>query len=173
MSIVLDATCGYGIMWGEKRPNNYVGIDIRPEVIPTIIGDAKKLPIRDRIARVVYLDPPHHIPAKGFWGNKKYGEGLSIAQRRKLFVEVNKEFARTLDSDGLVIAKITNMPKNRGYSCQHMDEVLERELTNFKLIKKSTRPSKSYLKNEATLNWMVFSKSAFMTESDSARKVRK
>lgn len=156
MSVTLDSTCGYRIMWRDHLPENYVGIDIRSEVKPTILADTKKLPIKDGAVDFIYFDPPHHIPAKGFWGNKKYGRGLTVGQKIKLFVEINKEFARTLNENGFIVAKITNMPSNKGFSHHHMDERLERELTNFKLISKATHSSRSNFPNKALVNWMVF-----------------
>lgn len=155
MSILLDSTCGYRLKWKKGIPDNYVGVDIRSEVNPDIVADTKKLPIKNGVIRFIHFDPPHHKPAKGFWGNRSYGEGLTPAQRLKLFVEVNKEFHRVINKDGLVIAKITNMPKNPGYSSKNMDKTLERELTNFKLITKSSRPSRGF-SSSATLNWMCF-----------------
>jgi hypothetical protein len=142
-------------MWKNHFPQNYIGIDIRPEVKPTILADTKKLPIKEKIIDFIYFDPPHHIPAKGFWGNKEYGVGLTAGEKYKLFIETNKEFFRVIKKIGLVIAKLTNMPKNRGFINQRMDEALEKEWNNFRLIKKCKRPSRGTSSN-ATLVWAVF-----------------
>jgi len=153
--IILDSTCGYRIMWRKNIPDNYVGIDIRPEVKPTILADTKALPIKEKSIDFIYFDPPHHIPAKGFWGNKKYGVGLTTSQKYKLFVETNKEFFRVIKKGGYIITKLCNMPKNRGFINQHMDEALEKEWSNFKLIKKCERPSRG-TSSKATLIWSIF-----------------
>lgn len=142
-------------MWKAQLPRGYIGIDIRPEVHPDIIGDAKRLPIRKRSTCYIYFDPPHHQPAKGFWGNDRYGEGLTTAQRLKLFVEANKEFINALREEGLVITKVTDMPKNRGFSNQQMGECLKREFTNFEPIKECSRPSRGF-SSEATVHWIIF-----------------
>jgi SAM-dependent methyltransferase len=139
--LILDSTCGFRKMWRGRRPSNVVFMDIRKECRPDVVGDLKNMPFKDEAFDVIYFDPPHHIPAKGFMYNYAFGEGLTPTQRVRLFYEANKEFSRVLKRNGLLFCKTTNMPKNPGFSSKYMHLCLEEMLTNFQLYARSMRPS--------------------------------
>ena len=134
-------------MWHGQNPPNVIFIDIRKECQPHILGNVKNLPFKEQSFDVVFFDPPHHIPAKGFMYNEVYGEGLSPNQREALFLSVNNEFSRLLKPNGLLFCKTTNMPTNPGFSSKHMEYSLEVALTNFNLYSRIAFPSRGRSKN--------------------------
>lgn len=157
MSLILDSTCGYRKMWQGKDIDNTIFIDIRSEVKPIIVCDLTQSPFKDNTFDIIYFDPPHHVPAKNFWGNHLYGEGLSPSDRVSLFLKANKEFSRILREDGHLICKTTRMPKNKGFNSKFMDLSLEQCLSNFKLENKVELQSRGYSKN-AKVHWSKFRK---------------
>jgi len=150
-------------MWRGQKPINVLLMDIRKKCEPDIMGDVRKLPFQDSCFDVVYFDPPHHIPAKGFIYNEAFGEGLTPTQRTRLFYEANKEFSRVLKPNGLLFCKTTNMPKNPGFSSKHMDLALKSTLTNFILYSKISYSSRGRSKN-STVCWSNYQKRRHLNE---------
>ena len=153
----LDSTAGFRKMWNKRKPTNVVFMDIRKECKPDVVGDIHNLPFQANCFDVIFFDPPHHIPAKGFMYNKDFGEGLTPTQRTRLFHFANEEFNRVLKANGLLFCKTTNMPKNPGFSSKQMDLALEKSLTYFELYNKHCRPSKGRSKN-AMVCWANYLK---------------
>jgi len=59
--IILDACCGKRMMWFNKNHPLVIYHDQRAEVLPTRVGDFRKLDFADKSFKLVVIDPPHDI----------------------------------------------------------------------------------------------------------------
>jgi tRNA G10 N-methylase Trm11 len=151
--MILDATCSYSRRW----PNHATfRIDIRPEVHPDFVMDAKELKFPDAFFDEIYCDPPHMIRAnlnvesikksrrlKGYkWGNHdmfdRYGLWNSRADWLGFLRATNWEFHRCLKLTGLLHYKLCVGRKDN----VTLAELLE-EMTSFTIIDTKVRPSKT------------------------------
>ena len=57
--LILDATCGFRMMWFDKHNPNCLYIDQRSECEPDEVQDFRHLPYPDNSFRLVVFDPPH------------------------------------------------------------------------------------------------------------------
>ena len=58
---ILDATCGFRMMWVNKHDPNTLYLDNRAEVEPDQLGDFRHLDYADETFRLIVFDPPHLI----------------------------------------------------------------------------------------------------------------
>jgi hypothetical protein len=56
---ILDISAGKRAVWCDKRHRDTVYVDVRPEVKPDIVADARALPLADGGFDLVVFDPPH------------------------------------------------------------------------------------------------------------------
>ena len=114
---VLDVCCNKGKMWRSKKPENYIGVDLEVMFRPTIVADAKHLPLRTGCIDMITCDPPFWIRKSPVNSHKKCSfirmfreEKYSIWKSRfqwlKFLLGVNDEFARVLKDTGELIFKV-------------------------------------------------------------------
>ena len=101
---ILDATSSRRIMWENKHDLDTVYMDIRPEVVPDVIGDVRSVPFDDNIFDLVVFDPPH----------KSLGVNSTMADRYGIFTDGEiraaiaggfAEIGRILRENGLCLFK--------------------------------------------------------------------
>jgi len=85
--IILDVCCGGKFFWFDKKNPNVLFVDNRKrekgflkerknfEINPDLIADFRKLPLKDKLFKLVIWDPPHCIRKNQELGiiTKKYG----------------------------------------------------------------------------------------------------
>ena len=146
--MILDATCSYGKIWPRYAT---VRIDIRPEVHPDLVMDAKALQFPNHYFDEIYCDPPHmfrktdisleaiiahrrrsgRLSANSF---KRYGFWHSRAEWLDFLDKTNIEFARCLKPNGTLHYKILD-GATKVYEVEvHMDkfEIVKRIITKTK-----------------------------------------
>jgi len=123
--MILDSTCGTRIMWRVKELPQVVYLDVRPEVKPTIVGDAGCAPFRDEVFDIIYFDPPYGGWRWSTWTYKKfgmqalsrywYGPDMSDREIITFILRCNREFKRLLKPGGLIFFKWcdTSMPLSK------------------------------------------------------------
>lgn len=107
----LDATCGLRAMWKGKDVSNLVFLDLKSEVKPTIVGDAKNLPFRESVFFKIHCDPPHLIRNDLKHWSKiwlRYGNFKNRNEWLRFLISINREFKRVLVSAGRLWFKVTN-----------------------------------------------------------------
>ena len=70
---ILDLSAGRRAVWFDKNHPDATFIDIRPEVHPTIVADARKLPNFMAGYSLVVFDPPHVNGGKNGNISRDYG----------------------------------------------------------------------------------------------------
>ena len=125
--LILDACVGAAKMynnWHKSLGDNFISIDIRKGdftleqkegvsrvgkesciVKPTILANMKTLPFKDKIFDVIICDPPHLDISKNSFTYVLYGS-WSKGERTSTIYQANKEFARVLKNNGMLILKI-------------------------------------------------------------------
>jgi len=97
-------TASYRSMWLDKEAENTVFLDIRREVRPTVLADAKHLPLRAESFGLVVFDPPYrYFPTAS--GLAKIFGSFRMADVVKLITEGTREAHRVLQPDGLMCFK--------------------------------------------------------------------
>ena len=152
--LVLDATCSDKKIW--PRFAN-IRMDVRKEVKPDIVADARYLPFRTRVLSRIYCDPPHFIrrrlwehqskgkffasvnrgiyPHEHFVNSmKRYGCWKSVKEWNDFVEHTNDEFARCLKEDGVLEYKIADgrhrdMTQRKDLDVMNNFEVLESTIT--------------------------------------------
>ena len=137
----LDACCGYKHMWKDKDISNIIFIDVKREVKPTIIADAKHLPFRDKIFNKIYCDPPHMIRNDKEFCKvgkihydyfEKYGNWKNRQEWIIFIAKTNIEFKRVLKDNGILWYKIIDGKDSRIIKLGDLNY-----MDNFKIINKS------------------------------------
>ena len=163
--MILDATCSYGRRWPRHAT---IRIDIRPEVHPDIVMDARNLKFPIGYFDQIYCDPPHLIRGSPInWQSikasrarhQKYGwhdmfQRYGLWTSRKEWVafvsDTNKEFHRCLKENGRLYYKITD---RRAADSVHLEELLEGMSYFVVLEDKTTHDPR--LKNESLVHWLT------------------
>ena len=68
--MILDATAGNRLIWENKNSSNIIYLDFnkRLQVTPSIFGDNRHLPFKDKVFDTVFFDPPYASGYKThFW----------------------------------------------------------------------------------------------------------
>lgn len=101
---IIDLSAGNRAVWFDRSHRDAVYVDIRPEVKPDIVADARALPaeIGDGYDLVVF-DPPHKNTVGGNCG-KNYGE-WNAEQITEILIGTAKEAHRIAKPDGLMAFK--------------------------------------------------------------------
>lgn len=111
--MILDATCSFAWVW----PNAYAAIrgDVRREVNPDIVLDAKHLPFREGCFDKVYLDPPHTFGSSIYVHDKmeRYGHFKNRREWHEFAEAAQPEAIRVCKPNGLIFWKITETADSR------------------------------------------------------------
>jgi hypothetical protein len=102
---ILDLSAGNRAVWFDKNHRDAVYVDVRPEVSPTVIADARSLPAEVGTEYdLIVFDPPHKN--NGATGNmtKNYGHHTHDEIRR-IVGEVAREAHRVSRPDALMAFK--------------------------------------------------------------------
>lgn len=166
--IILDATCSFKRIWPKHAT---IRIDIRPEVKPDIVMDAKNLKFDDNYFDEIYCDPPHFIrngppsprikQVRRLSGRRtpdtftRYGWWNGKEEWFEFCEKTNKEFYRCLKKTGLLYYKISEAG-----GCAKPSDLIKR-MTNFDLIEDKTNPSKSNLPSKGITHWLTFKPKEF------------
>ena len=125
---ILDATVNGRRFW-RGSPRRIVGLDINPSYHPDIVGDNRRLPLRDACVDVVVYDPPH-IPNQGKDRSKDFNVrfGLILKSSAKngynlshLYLPFVREAHRILTPDGMLFCKIADYVHNHRLQWAHVD----------------------------------------------------
>ena len=134
----LDACCGYKRMWKGKDISNIVFVDIKKEVKPTLVADAKHLPFRDGIFNKIYCDPPHmlqHHAGPNSKIHKKFYEVFGWFNNRGEWISfigrTNIEFKRVLKANGVLWYKLID---GKDFRIVHLADL--NYMDNFVIIEK-------------------------------------
>jgi hypothetical protein len=102
---ILDLSAGNRAVWFDKDHRDATYIDVRPEVAPTIVADARALPAEVGIDfDLIVLDPPHKN--NGASGNMTVNYGHWTAEQIKdIVIGSAKEAHRVARPDGLMALK--------------------------------------------------------------------
>ena len=76
--MILDATCSTLRLWPKKAT---IRIDIRPEVKPDMVMDARELQFPDHTFDEIYCDPPHVIDKRGLFRKPKFSRSFASRNR--------------------------------------------------------------------------------------------
>ncbi len=98
--------------WGDERvylcsgpvgDNQAIRVDVRPEVNPTHIEDARNTSLENESADFVLIDPPYTKDlADKYYGTKKDYHGINV---------FTKEAARIVKPGGLILTLTYEIPK--------------------------------------------------------------
>lgn len=103
---ILDLSAGNRAVWFDKSHRDALYVDVRPEVGPDIVADARSLP--EEIGTgydLVLFDPPHkNSAASGNMSKRNYGH-WTHDQIREIIVGSAKEAHRVSKPDGLMAFK--------------------------------------------------------------------
>lgn len=101
---ILDISAGNRAIWFNKNHPDAIYVDVRPEVGPSIVADARALPVEiGEGYDLIVFDPPH----KNNTGQnmaKNYG-AWTHAQIREIIAGSAKEAHRVTRDDGLMALK--------------------------------------------------------------------
>jgi len=107
----LDVTCSVRQMWRDRENENFIYLDVEPKVKPMVVGDLRRLPIRDKCISTVWFDPPfilgkgHPVPFFQDLEHTWYGLDVDSKYLWSLFVKGSQEFRRVLREGGLLFLK--------------------------------------------------------------------
>jgi len=109
---ILDACCGYRMMWFDKKHPNTIFLDERDSVNPDMVGDFRDLKFNDNSFKLVVWDVPHIVQKE--IGKGKVTDAYGVLNPdtwendlRKGF----KEIMRVLDNYGILIFKWSDCNK--------------------------------------------------------------
>lgn len=126
--LILDATINGARFWrGSSRV--VIGLDIDPHHAPTICGNNRAMPFRDRVFDVVVYDPPH-IPNQGRDRQKDFNTRFGLGARSAkehgysfahTYPDFMAEAWRVLIDGGVLLCKIADYVHNHRYQWAHVD----------------------------------------------------
>jgi hypothetical protein len=127
---ILDATYNTGRFWKGSR-RRIVSMDINPRYQPMIVGDNREMADvpSDHFGAIVY-DPPHVGPQGRDKSRKKFdvdfGATAECGKMQNwnlsyLYPPFLRQAKRVLKTDGLLLAKITDMVNNHRSKWAHCD----------------------------------------------------
>lgn len=137
---ILDATYNAGRFWRDST-REVVSMDIDPQHKPQIVADNRLMPgVRSNRFGVVIYDPPHVGPQGRDKSVKRFDmdfgatmacgkdQGWSLSY---LYPPFLKQAQRVLKSEGLLLAKITDMVNNHKSKWAHVDFIRMAEEAGF------------------------------------------
>ncbi len=126
--LILDATVNAGRFW-ENSTARVVGLDIEPRHRPAIVGDNRRMPLRDSCVDVVVYDPPH-IPNQGTDQSKDFNSRFGLVLKSSarngynfshLFPPFVAEAYRVLKPEGILLAKIADYVHGHRFQWAHVE----------------------------------------------------
>ena len=109
---ILDACCGFRMMWFDKEHKNTLFLDNRKEVNPNLIGDFRKLEFPDKSFKLVVWDVPHIVQREIGKGQVVYFYGVLNPDSWKADLKKGfEECMRVLDDYGVLIFKWSDCDK--------------------------------------------------------------
>jgi SAM-dependent methyltransferase len=136
--LILDATMNRGRFW-EGTAYKVIGMDIDPTHRPTVVGDNRRMPFRDRCFDVVVYDPPH-IPNQGRDRSKdfnsRFGLGLKSPATNgynfsHLYPPFVQEAYRVLKPEGILLCKIADYIHGHRFQWAHVAFIQAAEVAGF------------------------------------------
>jgi len=173
---ILDATVNGGRFWRDsKRP--VIGMDIDFHHKPAIVGDNTMMPFPDSSFDVVVYDPPH-IPNQGKDKLKDFNTRFGLVLRSSkenrytfshTFPPFLLEAYRVLQTEGILLAKITDYVHHHRYQWAHIELVNAASIVGFQpcdcIVKIRKGPiidpkwKKAHHSRRHHCYWLVFRKS--------------
>lgn len=102
---ILDLSAGRRAVWFDKNHRDAVYVDIRSEVKPTIVADARSLPAEIGVGfDLIVFDPPHKNNAASGKMSHNYGH-WTAEQIRDIVTGSAREAHRVATVDGLMAFK--------------------------------------------------------------------
>lgn len=102
---IIDLSAGNRAVWFDKNHRDAVYVDIRPEVAPTFVADARELPAEvGTDYDLVVFDPPHKNNAASGKMAHNYGH-WTAAEITNILTGTAKEAHRITKPDGLMALK--------------------------------------------------------------------
>ena len=102
---ILDLSAGNRAVWFDKNHRDTIYVDVRPEVDPTIVADARSLPAEvGTDFDLIVFDPPHKNSSATGKMTKNYG-WWTHEQIRDIIAGTAKEAHRVARADGLMAFK--------------------------------------------------------------------
>lgn len=102
---ILDISAGRRAVWFDKNHPDATFVDVRPEVKPTIVADARELPAEVGAGyALVVFDPPHVNGGKSGNISRDYGHHTS-EQIRDIIRRSAREAHRVTSPDALMAFK--------------------------------------------------------------------
>lgn len=167
--IVLDATCSRRKIWPRYAT---IRIDIRPEMKPDIVMDAKRLRFPDAYFDEIDCDPPHLIRDKVNLESLKQSRRTGKYRGKPIMLEdywywrtreewlefvreTNKEFYRCLKPNGILRYKLGDRVGQN--DSIHLYELLD-GMTLFEVTKARRTWSGSHTKSKGVVHWLTMRK---------------
>lgn len=102
---ILDLSAGRRAVWFDKNHRDAIYVDIRPEVEPTLVADARALPAEiGSDFDLILFDPPHKNNAASGKMSHNYGH-WTAEQIRDIVTGSAKEAHRVARADALMAFK--------------------------------------------------------------------
>lgn len=102
---IIDLSAGRRAVWFDKDHRDATYVDIRPEVEPTLVADARSLPADwEQQFDLVVFDPPHKNNGASGKMTHNYGH-WTHAQIQEIVTGTAKEAFRIAKDDGLMAFK--------------------------------------------------------------------
>lgn len=102
---ILDLSAGRRAVWFDKNHRDAVYVDIRPEVEPTVVADARALPAEiGADYDLIVFDPPHVNGSASGKVSRNYGH-WTAEQIRSIVAGAAKEAHRVSRPDALMAFK--------------------------------------------------------------------
>lgn len=133
---ILDVTYNTGTMWKGIRSNyNISTLDIDPAFETDYVGDFRDMSFIDKKFDIVVFDPPHlptHAASENsskIWEYRygitnESGVGRDGDNVSPLFTPFFSSAKKILISNGIILAKISDMVHNHKYQWQHIDLII-------------------------------------------------
>ena len=101
---ILDLSAGTRAAWFDKNHQDAIYVDIRSKVRPTLVADARALPMSANGFNLIVFDPPHVNGGKHGNISRDYGHHTTV-EIRDLIKQVAKEAHRVSCADALMAFK--------------------------------------------------------------------
>lgn len=104
---ILDLTAGNRAVWFDKKYRDATFVDIRPEVLPDLVADARALPPDMEGFDLILFDPPHDNYGANGRMTASYGH-FTLPHIRETIAGGGKEAHRVSRPDALMALKWHN-----------------------------------------------------------------
>jgi len=101
---ILDLSAGSRSIWFNRLHPSTVYVDIRPEMIPSVIADTQQLPFKENFFDLVVFDPPH-VTCGPRSVMAKYYSSMEAEDIKRLIQLTSNEAYRVTTSTALMAFK--------------------------------------------------------------------